>query len=253
MAVTVGVAPGLAAPAGLSDADVVYAEYAEGSFLRLIAVYQSRDAAAVGPVITTRPADPRVLEVFRGCAASAGGSAGFVKQLTESGVCTIFTGGFTSTGALYARVPKGRTTPPPAFVYAGAGQPLGSHGVTRATTLVVTAPGRAPQTWTYDGKARLWRSTIGGSAVSTASVVVLTMTYRAIVVHSPLRTLSGAAVFGQGNATVVSGGQAVHGSWYRPSPKTLFNVVDQEKQIVHPVAGRSWVIFAPTGSSVVVR
>jgi len=252
MGVIIGLYGGVP-PVGLSDADLVYTEYAEGGLLRLIAVFQSRDSASVGPVTTTRPADPRVLEVFKGCVGYAGGSTGMVKQLTASGVCGIIAGQFTSTAALYARVTKGRTAPPPAFVYAAPGQPLGSVSVTPARTLVVTPPGRAPQTWTYDPTARLWRSTVSGAPVSAASIEVLTMAYRGIVVHSPLRTLYGANVYGQGAATVVSGGHAVHGSWYRPSAKTLVNIVDQAKQIVHPAPGRAWVLFAPTGSTVVVH
>lgn len=253
MAVIVGVSPGAAGPAGLSDADVVYAEYAEGGLLRLLALFQSRDAAMVGPVTSIRPTDPRVLEVFHGCVGYTSGSSGFVQQLTASGVCGIRSAQFTDTSQLYAQVPKGRTVPPPTFVYATPGQPLGSLAVTPAKSLTVTPPGRASQSWMYDAKTRLWRSVVGGVGVSAVSVEVLTMVYRAIVVHSPLRTLSGATVFGQGAATVVSGGQAVHGSWYRPSAKTLANVVDEAKQVVHPAPGRSWVLYAPTGSSVVVR
>lgn len=253
MAAIIGVTAGAAAPGGLSDADIVYEEYAEGGLLRLVAVFHSRDAAVVGPIISTRPTDPRVLEVFHGCLGYAGGSTGFVKELTASGVCQILSPSFTSTARLYGQVPRGRAAPPPAFVYAEAGQGLAARGVTPARALTVKTPGSATQTWTYDITARLWRSTVGGAAVSAASVVVLTMTYRPIVVHSPLRTLSGAAVFGQGAATVVSGAQSVKGSWYRPSPKTLVNVVDGAKQVVHLAPGRSWVLFAPTGSSVVVR
>ncbi len=252
MAVLLAVAAWAPPPTGLADADVVYEEYAEGGLIRLIAVFQSRDSAAVGPVTGLRPTDPRVLEVFHGCAALTGASSGFLKQLTSAGVCAIYSAPTTSTGRLYAQLPKGHTPPPPTFLYAGAGERLGSLAKA-VKTLVVTPPGGASQTWTYDRAARVWRSVLGGSAVSAANVEVLTSTYRAIVVHSPLRTLLGAPVFGTGAATVVSGAATVHGSWFRPSAKTLTNVVDEEQQVVHLVPGRTWVLFAPTGSTVVTH
>jgi hypothetical protein len=261
MAVTVGLAPGAPAAAGLTEADIVYTEFAERGLTRLIAVFQSRDAARVGPVTSTRPADPKLLAVFQGCVGYAGGSSGFVRQFAAVGVCEIssvdrpslFPGGFTATSRLYATAPKGRPAPPPTSSFATPGQPLAAKGLSAATSLVVTPPGRARQTWTYDAKAKLWRSAVAGTPVSAATVEVLTMPYKSIVAHHPLTTLSSATVLGQGAATVVSGGVAVRGSWYRPSAKLLTNVVDGAQQLIHPVPGSTWVLLAPTGSTVVVR
>jgi hypothetical protein len=261
MAVLVGLPSGASGPAGLTQADIVYAEFAERGLTRLIAVYQSRDAARVGPVTTARPADPKLLAVFKGCVGFAGGASGFVSQLSAAGVCgissvdrpSLFPGGFTATGPLYAAAAKGRPAPPPTSAFATPGQPLAAKGLSAATSLAVTPPGHAAQRWTYDAKAKLWRSVVAGTPVATATVEVLVMPYKSIVSHHPLTTLSSALVLGQGAATVVSGGMATRGSWYRPSAKLLTNVVDGAQQLVHPVPGSTWVLLAPTGSSVVVR
>lgn len=252
MAVLVGVTP---APAGLGSADLVYAEYAEGGITRLIALYQSRDAPTVGPVIETRPADPKLLGVFRGCAAFAGGTSGFIKQFAPVGVCAVNIGGqrYTSTAGLYAAAQAGHKAPPPPSSFAAPGQPLAVSGQANVTRLIVTVPGRPSQTWAYDPKATLWRSSIGGAAVAVTTVQVLTMPYRSVVVHSPLRTMSSASVIGQGVATVVSGSHGANGTWFRPSAKGLANIVDTSKLLMHPLAGPTWVILAPTGTRVELR
>jgi hypothetical protein len=255
MAVLVGVVPGAAVPAGLGAADLVYAEYAEGGLTRLIALYQSRDAATIGPVIATRPADPKLLGVFHGCVGFAGGTSGFIKQFAPVGVCGLNIEGqsYTSTARLYAAAQRGHSAPPPPSSFAAAGQPLATRGLANATRLIVTVPGRPSQTWAYDPKATVWRTSIGGAAVAVSTVEVITMAYRTITVHSPLRTLPSASVVGEGVATVVSGPHAANGSWFRPSAKGLANIVDASKLLMHPLAGPSWVILAPTGTRVVIR
>ncbi|MDP9241325.1 MAG: DUF3048 domain-containing protein [Actinomycetota bacterium] len=255
MAVIVGVTPGAAVPAGLGAADLVYAEYAEGGLTRLIALFQSREAPTIGPVISTRPADPKLLGVFHGCVAFAGGTSGFVKQFAPLGVCELNIEGqaYTSTARLYAAAERGHTAPTPPSSFAGPGQPLAVSGLANATRLIVTVPGRSSQTWAYDPKATVWRSSIGGVAMAVTTVEVLTMPYRAITVHSPLRTLPSASVVGVGGATVVSGPHAANGSWYRPSAKGLANIVDASKLLMHPLAGSTWVILAPTGTRVEIR
>ncbi|PZS33621.1 MAG: hypothetical protein DLM59_06145 [Pseudonocardiales bacterium] len=250
IAVIVGVAGG-SSPYGLSTADVVYAEYAEGGLVRLVAVFQSRDSARVGPVTSTRPTDPKLLTVLHGCAAFSGGTSGFVKQLSGAGVCELSAPGSAATPSLFAAAPHGLRPPPGVVPFAGPGQPLAA-GRKVAHRLVVTMPGRATQTWTYDAAAALWRSAVGGTPVAAATVEVLVMPYNAIVVHHPLATIQSAAVLGSGPATVVSGGFGVQGSWYRPSAKTLANVVDGSKKVVYPNHGAIWTVLAPSGSTATV-
>lgn len=94
---------------------------------------------------------------------------------------------------------------------------------------------------------------MGGTAVSATTVEVLVMPYKAIAVHHPLATVDSASVIGHGSATVVSQGRGVRGSWYRPSARTLCNVVDGSNQSVHPRPGSAWILLAPTGSTVTMR
>lgn len=246
-------------PTGLDTADIVYAEYVEGSGVRLISLYQSRGAGRVGPITSTRPTDPKLLRVLKGCLAYSGGTAGFITQVTAAGLCPLTpTGnpsGFSSSGSSqYANVStlfgsiKDRSAPPTTSLFATSGQPLGS-GRKTAHTLTITLAGGRTAVWTYSSSAKRWRSSVNGTTVSVATVQVLITPYRTLAVHHPAATITSAAVTGAGQAAIVSGPVGVAGTWYRRSANQLGNIVDADKRAVRPLPGSSWVVLAPTGST----
>jgi hypothetical protein len=247
----VRVGTGSPAPAGLGEADVVYQEYAESGSLRFVAVYQSRDAARIGPVAEIRPADVRTLTALGTVVGYGGGPTGFVTQLTNSQLPAVpqTPGGYTSTAALYKAAPAG-PPPPSIFVFAEPGEPL-ADGAKPVTRLSVTAPGRSAQVWQYDEASRTWRSQVGGVTMAATSIVVLTMEYRTVSVRNPSpRDLPSASVVGDGAAVAVSGPQAATGRWTKPGPKMVSHLVDSGGFQMRLRPGTTWVVYAPTGSQV---
>ncbi|WP_229399216.1 DUF3048 domain-containing protein [Micromonospora okii] len=248
-------------PAGLAEADLVYQEFAESKSLHLTAVYQSRDAARVGPVAEIRPVDVRTLGVLRPFVGFAGGPTGFLRQFADAGLpgttpkekASAFPSGQASVAALRKAAPKDAVAPTPVFDHADPGAPLASQDVAPAGKLTVAAPGHPTQTWTYDQASASWRGRIGKTTVSVASVAVLTMEYRTLNVRRPTpRSLPGANVYGSGPAVVVSGPNSAKGTWRKPSQKHVCNVIDGAGYQITPQPGATWVIYAPTTATVTV-
>ncbi|SCL15436.1 Protein of unknown function [Micromonospora rhizosphaerae] len=248
-------------PVGLDVADVVYQEFAESGSLHLSAVYQSRDAAKIGPVTEVRPVDIRSVGVLHPWLGYAGGPTGFVNQLAAADLTGVtpaergaaFPSGYTSTTALRAAAPKGGTAPAPLFDYATPGTPLGTEGVTPAGKLTITAAGHATQTWSYDQASGQWVGQVGKAKVKAASVIVLTMEYRTLTVRKPSpRSLPSAMVYGKGKAVVVSGPSSARAAWSKPGQKLVCNVTDPAGYQIRPQPGTAWVIYAPTTARVAV-
>jgi hypothetical protein len=261
LAVPIRVAP-TATPAGLAAADIIFQEYAEAGSLHLAALFQSRDAAKIGPVTEIRPGDVRTLAALRPFVAYDGGPTGFVLQFDKSGMkgatparqAAAFTGAYTSTAALYKIAPTDGLPPYPIFDYATPGTPLAAQDVGPATELAVTVPGRPAQVWRFDAPSSTWRGPAGKATVAVGSVMVLTMPYRTIDVRKPSpRSLPGANVFGEGTATVVSGPSAAKARWRKPSQRLICNVLDLAGNQIRPLPGPAWVVYAPSNAKVTVK
>lgn len=260
VAVPLQISPGSPAPAGLDTADLIYQEYAESGSLHLLAVYQSREAARIGPVAEIRPADVKTLTVLNTLVAHGGGPESFLTQLESSKLpavsrtqrADLFPGGYTSTAALYRVTPAGGA-PPPTFVYAERGKSATIGDGKAIQRLTVTPPGRAAQVWTYDEPSRSWRGQVGGATVAVASVVVLTTPYKTVSVRRPTpRQLPSAQVIGEGQAVTVSGPAATTGSWRKGGSRQMCHVLDIAGYPVWLQPGATWVVYAPIGSTVVV-
>ncbi|MGC1212051.1 MAG: DUF3048 domain-containing protein [Micromonospora sp.] len=248
-------------PAGLDAADLVYQEFAESGSLHLSAVYQSRDAAKIGPVTEVRPGDIRSVGVLHPWLGYAGGPTGFISQLSAANLTGVtpakrssaFPDGYTSTTALRATAPKGGTAPAPLFDYATPGTALATEGVTPARKLTISARGHATQTWSYDAASGQWVGQVGKAKVKAASVIVLTMEYRTLTVRKPSpRSLPSPMVYGKGKAVAVSGPSSVRAAWSKPGQKLVCNVTDSAGYQIRPQPGTAWVIYAPTTARVAV-
>jgi hypothetical protein len=261
-AVVVPVRVGGAAPVGLEAADLLFQEYAESGSLRLLAAYQSRDAARVGPVTEIRPADVKALPVLRPFVAYAGGPPSFVDQLSVSGMASVsgsqrgdlFPGGYTATASLFPVIPLGGMMPPAVFTYGGPRDPLANTALTPAHQLTVVAPGRAAQVWTYDDTSHLWTSSLGGPPVAVATVAVLVTPYKTLSVKNPYQhDVPSAQVLGEGDAYAVSGAFSAKGRWSKPAPKMMSNLLDGTNVPMRPQPGAAWIVYAPEGSQVTVQ
>lgn len=256
------------APTGLDGADVVFEEVSGRGSRRLMAVYQSRDVARIGPVADTWPSDIRNLPVLHPLVAGRGGVQKFSNVLgSTSGLIDVSYPGrstayttppgarspynlYTSTAALYRLSPAGAAPPPPVLPLQEAGLGLASTGVVAAKQMSITVPGEPARIWTLDPATALWHR--AGSAIAVNNLAVLVMPYRLVrmSLHGPyIRT---AEIFGSGAAWLAAGGSAVRCTWNRKGAFGASLVVDASGLPARVRPGTTWVFYVPSGSTVTV-
>jgi hypothetical protein len=225
---------------GLRQADIVIEEPVEGNLTRLAAVFQSTDASVVGPVRSMRTSDLELLPMFgRPLFASSGGNAGVVPQLHQANVVDIGNNVsgqgfrrdpgrpaphnlFSSTPALYQKAPEAPPPPKPIFQYLRRGERPGP-GAKPVHGIALRFGGAEVSRFTWDPAAQIWRRSQNGTPHMAAEG--LQIGPRNVVVAEIHYDLSGqlgrsvphAIVTGSGPAVVLTQGQAIRGSWVRPS------------------------------------
>jgi hypothetical protein len=259
-------------PHGLSSADVTFEEIAKP--VRYIAVFQSRQVTAAGPITGTAPADGQVLSVLRALTGYDGGTPGFIKVLDNTDVTDL---GYSAHSSLYQSGASGVTAsskklrdaghgsaPPELFSYRGAesgSSDLASTGEWRPSSVTVAIPGVGRQRWDFDARADLWSQVSGGPPIQVANLIVQTVRYKEVFLSRQLgQTEPSARVLGKGRAEVFSGigdttdrgpgGLAVIGSWSKPNLLDVTNYVDSKGFPMEFQPGTTWVILAPHGTRV---
>jgi hypothetical protein len=268
-------APQARPQAGLESADVVYEELVEGGLTRFLAMYQSTDAALVGPIRSLRPTDPEVIRPFGGLFAYSGGTKKFIGMLRATPVQDI---GFdnepelydkrrdkrvphhiySSTERLYTAAEEGLDPPPPLAPFVPAGQAF-SPAASPATGLSV-AMGRTAVNYEWDQAANAWKRVTsgtphvleGGAQLTSTNVVVQFVSYS----NSPGdfdvagNPVSVANVSGTGDAWVLAAGRVVKGKWSKPTAEAVTEFTDAAGAPIALLPGRTWVLLAPVGSPV---
>ena len=249
---------------GLDKADLVYQEYETPTRLRAVALFQSRDAAELGPVGQIRPVDPQLLPILRPLYANTGGSTGTTSLLAEAKVADLSSaaqpaayasgtaGVTTSTARVLAAAPAGALPPPAVLGYAGAGEKFATASLRPATTLTITVPGGTAETWTWSASAKRWNRA-GSTGVAVANLVVQTVEYKAITLKDPVRSAQSARVFGRGAGYALSGGQYTPIGWYKPGPVLQTNYTDRAGVPLRFAPGPTWIVLTPPGAQVVAR
>ena len=252
---------------GVNQADVVYEEVVEAGLTRLIAIFQTTGAPAVGPVRSARTSDPLLLEGFdnplfaysganRGTQVAVDGSS-LVDVGRDAAPALFWRSGdrraphnlYTSTDRLWALHPERTVIPPAPFTFAFTDQPL--HPSAEPAKGVFIDFGRAEIDYEWTGSG--WQRTHNGAAhtdsggvrVAPANVVVQFTRYGISAADSRSPE---AITAGSGEAWVFTRGNVVRGEWNRPDvsqPATL--TADGEP--IHLAPGRTWVALAPPGSA----
>jgi hypothetical protein len=258
---------------GLRHADIVFEEMVEGGLTRLLAVYHSQDPDEVGPVRSARSTDLTILaELDRPLFAWSGANPTFRAAVEAADLSDVgFSAApdayrrdddrrapynlFADVAALRASVDAG-APPPMLFAYRGVGEPLAGAGVRptggfRSSTLATSIE------WTWNAATRSWeRSQNGtphvdsdGERIAVPNVVVRTTSYR----DSGVRDSTGAVVpeavaVGQGDAWLLSDGQAQAARWSKDAADapTLYTTTDGLPLRLTP--GQTWVEVLPPGS-----
>jgi hypothetical protein len=254
---------------GLGWADVVYQEITTPS-ARYIAVFQSHQSAAAGPVTATRPADAQILSVLHPLTGYDGGTPSFIHVLDNSSVSdmgyathpsmyTATSAGLSaSTGAMQHAV-RGAKAPPPVFAFRGAdtgATTLASTGVSMRRSVRLTIPGYGTEAWGFDARTDRWVLDSGGPRVAVANLVVQTVGYKQVFESHRLGiTVPSARVIGTGPVTVFSGaaaggpgGTAATGTWAKPRLQEVTNYLGANGLPMAFLPGPTWVVLAPAGT-----
>ncbi len=248
---------------GLNDADLVYQEYERATLPRVLAIFQSKDAAEIGPVGGVRPADPALLPSLRPLYANTGGASGTegllekaaITQVTSSAAASAYRDGtaglMTSTAGVLAAAPRGTTAPPAVLPVAGTGDAFTTSHAGRARTITITPPGAPAETWTYSPAGRSWLRS-GTPGVAAANLILQNVQYKEVLLRDPDRFAQSARVLGRGTCTAVSGSTATPCSWYKRSAAAVTGYVDGATVPLRFAPGPTWVVLLPPGATVAV-
>ncbi len=265
--------------AGLDGADVVYEEMVEGRVTRLIAVFQSTDAAKIGPVRSTRTTDINVVSSLNHPLYSySGGNANYVAQLRAAPVVDVgadahgeayVRGGphgaphnlYTSTTGLLGLAPKGSGPPPPMFSYRAGGQASTAAGAVAASHLDLNF-GFSSASWDWDAASQTWKRGQNGSAdvlqsgqqIAASNVIVQVVPYTTDGYASgegisPPPAIPKGQTVGSGNAVIMTGGMVIHAKWTKAGPTSVTQFTDVSGQPILLTPGRTWIELAPEGTA----
>jgi hypothetical protein len=206
---------------GLDKADVVFQEYETPTAPRAVALFQSRDATAIGPVGQVRSMDPQLLPALHPVYVNAGGGSGVTDLLTKAGVKQVPASGTTSTAA-----------------------GLATAQLRTAAKLTVTVPGGSTETWTYTGGK--WTR----PGVAVTNLVVQTVEYKAVTLKNPPRSVQSARVLNRGSCYAFSAANYTPCGWYKRAADSPSSYSDTAGVALRFTPGPTWVLLVPPGSQV---
>lgn len=263
---------------GLEHADVIYEEMVEGGITRYMAVFQSQAASVLGPIRSVRASDADIASPLKGFFAYSGGIPAFVSDIRKSGVTDVGANVlgeayyrlssrpaphnlYTSTTTLYADAAKAglkASLPPKLFDFRKSGSAFSAAGAQQVGTFNVRISGNANDTWTWNSSKQYWtRTTNGvpqknpkGVPENATNVVIEFVRYANTGFIDPAgNPVPEAYSVGNGKAIFLSGGMKATGTWSKASESSVTTFSDSSGQSVKLAPGRTWVEFAPIGST----
>lgn len=263
VAVPVEAGSGLPAVAGTGDADLVYVAFPTAGRQRALALFQSRDAARVGPIGDVRPLDTKLLRAISAVLEHSGGTSGFIKQVARADLpewsSIVQPSSFSrdpATGAVFgsttaARAATGVQPARPGLLAFSAPGTAPATAATPPPAVQVAVAGQPAASLSYDAASGTWRGSVGGFAVAASNVLVQQVTYDTLVLpKTGGRTEGNPDPDGQGAATLLSGPTVDTGSWNRPGGGTSTKYVRADGTPLRLLPGTTWVLLVPTGTPV---
>ena len=276
-------APDARPQAGLNDADVIYEERVEGSVVRFLSVFQSKDVSVVGPVRSVRSTDAAVVAPIGGVFAFSGGIAPFVNKVKATGIKTVPESDdprvgiskragkvrpyatYANTSKLRAQLRPGVAPPPPLFARIRPGTSFGeANPSAQPVTGVRVVFGQLTRAdWTWDASKKQWLRTTNGTVhllenrdrLSTGCIILQTVPYQPTQYRDRANfAVDEAVVTGTGNALVFCDGAVVQARWSKPTTKAVTSYVSNATgaPIQLPV-GRVWVSLVPTTGVITMK
>ena len=261
--------------AGLNQADIVFEEPVEGSYTRLVAVFQCQGANLVGDLRSARQPDLAILsQLSNPLFVHAGGIDQVLGLIANApiqdknvlgaglGSITIHPAGryapyatFTATAPVWALAPSDSAPPAPLFTFTPAPQ----VGSVPGSGIAVHVPfsTEADVTWTWNPATSSYLRSYSGAAdklldgTQTGATNVVVMTVPTFIGPWLENSQGGREVevtaTGSGPVVVLRDGMAITGTWNRASltqPATL-TATDGTPITLHP--GNTWEELAPQG------
>jgi hypothetical protein len=259
--------------AGLNNADLVVDTPVEGGLTRLFVVFQSQDAALVGPIRSARPVDGDLLRLLGGGYFAYSGANNLEIAPVKANSTAVLMS-FDADNSLFIKLP-GRPIPHEVFdsttrLYARGEQLAPTMGPPHQIFTYSPAPAAGTPTqevvvrfaaatadWRWDGQRYLrWQDgradiLTDGSQVWATDVVILRVTLR----DSGIRDVTGAVepwptVIGSGDCWVLRDGVRIAGRWSRSSLTAPMVIRDDTGRVIPLRPGRAWVELAPTSAGV---
>ena len=255
--------------AGIGHADVVYEEFTEG-ITRFIVVFQSDDAAAVGPVRSVRPADPTIIGPLGGVLAFSGGSPAAVAVAADSPLTLVTEADtgvmyrrpgrvaphnlYTSTDGLFSRAAPG-TPPPKRFAdFLHDGQSFTGPGAVPVAHLGVVPAPYVSAGYDWDPASGTWlRSTDGRDHVledGRIGPTTVMLQFTPYAVFGPDDKVMYPEVLGTGDVWVFAAGQMVQGTWSKPTADAVTTFKDANGNPIVLPPGQTWVHLVAPGTPV---
>ena len=256
--------------AGLNQADIVYEEIVEG-ITRFFAIFQSQDAAPLGPVRSARTTDVNLLnQLNRPFLVFSGGNAKVVAAINGANAeirahadkygyyrdserrdrtAVEHTLLLESTAKIYETRTETQGAPSPFFAYRADGAAVtGGRGITSVDLNMNSVK----VTWSWTG-TQFIRSEYGephvdtaGAPISAENVVVQFCDYK----RSAADPKSPEAItVGSGDALIYTDGQELLARWDRPdaAAPAVFTLPDGSPVELTP--GRTWIELAQGGTT----
>jgi hypothetical protein len=269
LAVKIDNVPDAMPQAGVDSADVVFEEMVEGGLTRLMAVFQCNSVPAVGPIRSARTSDADILALLHGSVfAFSGANPKALPEIDAHGdtvkISQDVQGGvfhrdgsrpaphnvFASTTELVKAglaQRKNLHAPKPLFSY-GPLSPTAkkAHSFSLAWPDVTAA-------WTWSGGQWLRSQSgtpdrgAGGHQLSTANVVVLSVTIGSTGLHDVLGNSSPLDITtGHNPVWVFRNGKVITGTWHRSKVTSRLKLKNKAGKPIRLAPGRTWVELLPT-------
>ncbi len=254
--------------AGLNQADIVYEEIVEG-ITRFFAVYQSSDAAPLGPIRSARTTDVNLLnQLNRPFLVWSGGNAKVVQAISSANAESRAHGqtdGFyrdaerrkrtavehtlllESSALIYATATPEQGPPSPFFAYRDQGESASGTPISQ----VELDMNSVPVVWNWDAAAGMFLRSeygeehldAGGERISAANVVVQFCDYKASSADPKSPEAITVSNDG-GDAIVYTDGKVILARWTRTDPAVPAVFTDGQGNPIELTPGRTWIELA---------
>jgi hypothetical protein len=255
--------------AGLDRADVIYEEFTEG-ITRFVVVFQSSDAAQVGPVRSVRPGDTSIVKPLGGPLVFSGGSAPVLAVVRSAGIIQVTENDketlqrrsgkraphnlYTTTDAMFRKTGAG--SPPPAFsTFLAPGARSTAAGGTAVSSLSLSAAPGVTAKYDWDPGASVWKRSTdgrphmleGNAQISPRNVIVQ---YTPYATFPPDPKVRYPEVVGSGDAVIFVGNTQVRAKWTKSSATAVTTFADSAGRPIPLAPGQTWVHLQTPGAAV---